>query len=65
MMRTTVNIDDELLTKAQKLTGMSGKTALVNAGLKALVERESARALARMGGTMPDLKPIRRRQYEL
>ncbi len=64
-MRTTVNIDDELLTKAQKLTGMSGKTALVNAGLKALVERESARALARMGGTMPDLKPIRRRRYEL
>ena len=64
-MRTTVNIDDELLTKAQKLTGMSGKTALVNAGLKALVERESARALARMGGTMPDLKPIRRRGYEL
>lgn len=64
-MRTTVNIDDELLKKAQKLTGMSGKTALVNAGLKALVERESARALARMGGTMPDLKPIRRRRYEL
>ena len=64
-MRTTVNIDDELLTKAQKLTGMSGKTAVVNAGLKALVERESARALARMGGTMPDLKPIRRRRYEL
>ena len=64
-MRTTVNIDDELLSKAQKLTGMSGKTALVNAGLKALVERESARALARMGGTMPDLKPIRRRRHEL
>ena len=64
-MRTTVNIDDELLTKAQKLTGMSGKTALVNAGLKALVERESARVLARMSGTMPDLKPIRRRRYEL
>lgn len=60
-----MNIDDELLTKAKKLTGMSGKTALVNAGLKALVERESARALARMGGTMPDLKPIRRRRYEL
>ncbi|MYE55147.1 MAG: type II toxin-antitoxin system VapB family antitoxin [Chloroflexi bacterium] len=64
-MRTTVNIDDELLKKAQKLTGMSGKTALVNAGLKALVERESARALARMGGTMPDLEPIRRRRHEL
>ena len=60
-----MNIDDELLTKAQKLTGISGKTALVNADLKALVERESARSLARMGGTMPDLKPIRRRRYEL
>ena len=64
-MRTTVNLDDELLAKAQKLTGMSGKTALVNAGLKALVERESARALARMGGTEPQLRPIRRRRYEL
>jgi Arc/MetJ family transcription regulator len=42
-MRTTVNIDDELLTKTQNLTGRSGKTALVNARLKALVERESAR----------------------
>ena len=43
-MRTTVNIDDELLKEAQELTGISGKTAIVNASLKALVERESARA---------------------
>ena len=43
-IRTTVNIDDELLKEAQELTGISGKTAIVNASLKALVERESARA---------------------
>ena len=64
-MRTTVNIDDELLKEAQELTGISGKTAIVNASLKALVEHESARALARMGGTEPQLRPIRRRRYEL
>ena len=63
-MRTTVNIEDELLKEAQELTGISGKTAIVNASLKALVERESARALARMGGTMPDIKPIPRRRSE-
>lgn len=63
-MRTTVNIDDELLKEAQELTGISGKTAIVNASLKVLVERESARALARMGGTMPDIKPIPRRRSE-
>ena len=63
-MRTTVNIDDELLTKAQNLTGMSGKTALVNAGLKALVERESARRLANLGGSEPQLRPIQRRRFE-
>ena len=63
-MRTTVNIDDELLAKAQKLTGISGKTAIVNTAMKALVERESARALARMGGTMPNIKPIPRRRSE-
>ena len=63
-MRTTVNIDDELLKEAQELTGISGKTAIVNASLKALVEGESARALARMGGTMPDIKPIPRRRSE-
>ena len=64
-MRTTVNLDDELLAKAQKLTGITGKTAIVNASLKVLVERESARALARMGGTEPQLRPISRRRYEL
>jgi Arc/MetJ family transcription regulator len=62
-MRTTINIDDELLAKAAKLTGSLDRSAMVREGLKALIERESARRLARLGGTQPDLKaPPRRRQ---
>ncbi len=61
-MRTTLNIDDDLLAKAMQLTGIKEKTALVHAGLKALVSRESARRLALLGGTQKDLKPIRRRR---
>ena len=61
-MRTTLNIDDELLVKAQQVTGVTGKTALVRKGLNALIERESARRLARLGGTEPKLKAITRRQ---
>ena len=62
-MRTTFNIDDELLAKAAKLTGSLDRTAVVHEGLKALIERESARRLARLGGTQPELKaPPRRRQ---
>jgi Arc/MetJ family transcription regulator len=61
-MRTTLAIDDELLAKAQEYTGVKEKSALVNQALKALVEREAARRLIRLGGTMPDLKvPPRRR----
>ena len=61
-MRTTVTLDDELLAKAQKYTGISERTSLVNAALKALVEREAARRLARLGGSQPRLKaPPRRR----
>ena len=63
-MRTTVNLDDELLKDAKLLTGIDGTTQLVNAALKALVEREAARRLAKMGGTMPDLQPIPRRRSE-
>lgn len=63
-MRTTVNLDDELLEDAKWLTGIDGTTQLVNAALKALVEREAARRLAKMGGTMPDLQPIPRRRSE-
>ena len=61
-MRTTINIDDELLEEAQQLTGITKKTALVRAGLRALVARESARRLARLGGTEPALRDIPRRQ---
>jgi Arc/MetJ family transcription regulator len=61
-MRTTVNIDDDLLSDAERLTGVSERTALINAGLRALIERESARRLARLGGTEPQLKPVPRRR---
>jgi len=61
-MRTTVNLDDELLAEAQRLTGTSERTALIHAGLKALIERESARRLARLGGSEPRLEPIPRRR---
>lgn len=60
-MRITLNIDDHLLTKARRLTGITGKTALVREGLRALIERESARRLARLGGSEPQLKPMQRR----
>jgi len=61
-MRTTLNIDDELLQKARVLSGVQEKTALVREGLKALIERESARRLARLGGSEPQLEPIPRRR---
>jgi Arc/MetJ family transcription regulator len=61
-MRTTLNIDDQLLAEAQRVTGLSGKVALVHEGLRALIERESARRLARLGSSEPQLKAIPRRQ---
>ena len=61
-MRTTLNIDDELLAKAQRVSGLKERTALVREGLKALIERESARRLAQLGGTEPQLRPVSRRQ---
>ena len=61
-MRTTLNIDDELLAEAQRLTGIKEKTQLVKAGLEALVQRESARRLALLGGSEPQLKPVKRRK---
>jgi len=63
-MRTTLNIDDQLLAEAQRVTGVSGKAALVREGLRALIERESARRLARLGGSEPQLTPIPRRQSD-
>ena len=61
-MRTTLALDDELLAKAQAFTGVKEKSALVREALKALIERESARRLARLGGSEPDASaPPRRR----
>jgi hypothetical protein len=57
-MRTSINLDEALLAEAQRLTGLSERTALVREGLKALIERESARRLARLGGSEPSLQPI-------
>lgn len=61
-MRTTLSLDDDLLEKAQALTGVSEKSALVREALKALIARESARRLARLGGSEPQLRPIPRRR---
>lgn len=61
-MRTTLSLDDELLEKAESLTGVKEKSALVRQALKALIERESARRLARLGGSEPDLEPVSRRR---
>jgi Arc/MetJ family transcription regulator len=61
-MRTTVNLDDELVTRAQELTGTLEKGALVRDGLRALIEREAARRLAQLGGTEPELEVAPRRR---
>jgi len=63
-MRTTLNIDDQLLEEAQRITGMTEKAALVREGLRALIERESARRLARLGSSEPQLEPVPRRQSD-
>lgn len=63
-MRTTITLDDELLTEAQRLTGTTEKTALVREALGALIERESARRLARLGGAEPGLVPAPRRRED-
>ena len=62
IVRTTVNIDDELMEEARRLTGIQENATLLREGLKALVERESARRLARLGGSEPDLEAIPRRR---
>jgi Arc/MetJ family transcription regulator len=62
-MRTTLNLDDDLVKRAKELTGIEEKTALVRAGLEALVSREMARRLIKLGGTAPDLEPVRRRRW--
>ncbi len=61
-MRTTLNIDDKILNKAAKLTGVKEKTTLVKLGLEALISIESAKRLASLGGTEKNLKSIPRRK---
>jgi Arc/MetJ family transcription regulator len=61
-MRTTIAIDDDLFAQAQKYAGVTEKSAVVREALKALIEREAARRLARLGGTEPQLRPIPRRR---
>jgi Arc/MetJ family transcription regulator len=61
-MRATLVLDDELLVKAQAFTGLKQKSSLVREALKALIERESARRLARLGGSEPEMNSPRRRR---
>jgi len=61
-MRTTINLDEALLDEAQRITGLTERTALVRESLRALIERESARRLARLSGSEPQVKPIPRRR---
>ena len=61
-MRKTLNIEDKLLDKAANLTGIKEKTSLVRLGLEALIARESAKRLAKLGGTEKELKMIPRRK---
>jgi Arc/MetJ family transcription regulator len=61
-MRTTLNLDDDLLAEARRLSGLAERTALIHEGLRALIARESAQRLARLGGSEPRLRPIPRRR---
>lgn len=61
-MRATLNIDDDLYSRAKALTGLDERAAVVHEALKALVERQSARQLAALGGSQPHLKPVHRRR---
>lgn len=61
--RTTVNLNNELLDRAKRLSGIQSKTELLHAGLEALIQRESVRRLADMGGAFPNAKAPRRRRW--
>lgn len=64
ILRTTVNLDEELLEEARRISGVEGRTALLHEALRALIERESARRLARLGGSEPELQSVPRRRSE-
>jgi Arc/MetJ family transcription regulator len=61
-MRTTINLDEHLIEEAQRMTGTQERTALIHEGLRALIARESARRLARLGGSDPQARAPRRRR---
>ncbi len=61
-MRTTLIIKDDLLKRAANLAGVKEKTALIHAGLEALIEKKAGERLAALAGTEPKLKPVRRRR---
>jgi Arc/MetJ family transcription regulator len=63
-VRTTITLDDELVRTAQEYTGVTEKTTLIREALKSLVQKEAARRLAALGGTMPELEDIPRRRME-
>ena len=63
-MRTTLALDDELVSKAEEYTGIKEKSALVRESLTALVQREAARRLALLGGSAPDMEPAPRRRSD-
>lgn len=63
-MRTTLNLDDDLVARAQELTGLKEKSALIREALKSLISREAARRLALLGGSEPNIKPVPRRRSE-
>ena len=63
-MRTTVNLDEKLLEEARRITGTKERTALIHDGLRALIERESARRLGRLGGSEPGVRRVPRRRPE-
>jgi len=64
-MRTTVTLDDNLVARAREYTGIQETPALIRLALEALVQREAARRLARLGGSAPGLKPVRRRRSKI
>ena len=64
-MRTTINLDDDLLATAARLTGITDRTPLIRESLKAIIARESARRLALLGGSMPELQLTPRRRPDL
>jgi Arc/MetJ family transcription regulator len=61
-MRATVTLEDELVQKAEELSGLTDLSALLREALKALIHKEASRRLAALGGTMPDLEDIPRRR---